>query len=82
MENPEFRDGEEAPDTEKVDLDGYGKRVPECATLFPPKLIVTRVHLVSKRDLLLIVRRKEPDLCTQKKVGKRKQRNSREGIPW
>lgn len=58
-------DGSEAPDAEKVNLDLDGKRISECATLFPPHRIVPRVHFVSKWDLLPIVRRKESDLCAK-----------------
>ena len=58
-------DGREAPDPEEIDVDLYGKGIPESATLLPSEFIFTRIHFISKRDLLLIIRRKEPNLCAQ-----------------
>ena len=58
-------DGREAPYAEKIDLNRCGKRISESATLFPPRFILTSVHFISKWNLLLIVRRKEPDLSVQ-----------------
>ena len=55
----------EAPDAEEIDLDGYGKRISESATLLPAHCVVTRVHFISKWNLFFIVRRKEPNLCVQ-----------------
>jgi hypothetical protein len=56
-------DGREAPYPEKIDLNRCGKRISESAALLPPGFILTSVHFISKRNLLLIVRRQEPDLC-------------------
>ena len=58
-------DGREVPDTEEVDLDFYGKGIPESAALFPPYFVFACVHFICERNLLLIVRRKEPDLRVQ-----------------
>jgi len=58
-------DGREAPDPEEINVDLYGKRISESATLFPPHFIYARIHFISEWNLLLIVRRKEPNLCVQ-----------------
>ena len=58
-------DGREVPDTEEVDVDFYGKGISESATLFPSRFVFARVHFICKRNLLLIIRRKEPNLCVQ-----------------
>ena len=58
-------DGREVPDPEEIDVDLYGKRIPESATFFPPYFIFAHIHLISERNLLLVVRREEPNLCVQ-----------------
>jgi len=54
-----------APDTEEIDVDLYGEGVPESATLLPSESIFTYIHFISEWDLLLVIRRKEPNLCAQ-----------------
>ena len=69
--------GGAVPNSEKVNLNLDGKCVSESATLVPPKLIVTCVHLVSKWYLLLIVRWKESDLWGARVVSDGTQCNPR-----
>lgn len=58
-------DEREAPDPEEIDVDLYGKGIPESATLLPSHFVFAYIHFVSEWDLLLVIRRKEPNLWAQ-----------------
>ena len=63
-------DGREVPDTEEVDMNFYGEGISESVALFPPFFVTACIHLICKRNLLLIVRRKEPNLTVGRRLVK------------
>lgn len=42
------------PNTEEINVDVNGKGLFECSTLFPSFFVISGIHFVSERDLLII----------------------------